>query len=476
VKKARSPALRQVAGVLGGYGAAIFAQRAAGLVVVPVLTWSLAPEELGAFAVLATLSYFAFMTLVDLGLGTAAFRLAADDSANGREVFMSALLTRNAVAIVCFAGAFALRSQIAQLLLGDSQATLAVTLSAGTLLLRANTQTLTDWLRHRGRDRVVAWFVASLGLLEAALAILFIVVLQRGYTGWMAALVAAQLATLGPLVFASRDLFGSGTARSTRALLALGWPLGVMQSLYALRELDRFLVLTFDSLSEAGRYDVAIKLAAPFAALNTVLVLALEQRAFALRYQKRLLLRAGAFLHIYASLTCVFAFAVAMLAPELLLVVSPGYRAAAPAAGALLFLPTLEGIRRVAGLPMDLSKRTSGWFWVAALNGAVALLSAWLLIGRLGGLGASLSLVFGAWVGCALASRFAKLAAPEHSIAIAKPLFLPVLGIALAPTMLLFFARAWSDLPARLGMLLLFVAACLFLLPVNKRTWAAFEA
>jgi O-antigen/teichoic acid export membrane protein len=274
-------------------------------------------------------------------------------------------------------------------------------------------------------------------------------------------------------VYASRDLFRSAALRSTRALIALGWPLGVMQSLYTLRELDRFLVVTFDSLSEAGRYDVAIKLTVPLAALNTVLILALEQRAFALRDSRRLVLRARAFLHIYVSLTCVLAFSVAMIAPELLLVVAPDYRTAAPAAGALLFLPTLEGIRRVAGLPMDVSKRTSGWFWVAALNGAVALLSAWLLIGRLGGLGAALSLVAGGWVGCALASRFARAAAPESRIPIARPLWLPVLGIALASTMLLSFAHAWSGLPARLGALALFSATCLLTLPLNKRTWAA---
>ena len=85
---------------LGAYGIALAIQRAFGILMVPVLTWAVIPAELGAFAVLTTLAFITFMTLVDLGIGTMAFRVASEDDANPSEVFVTVLWTRVVAALV----------------------------------------------------------------------------------------------------------------------------------------------------------------------------------------------------------------------------------------------------------------------------------------------------------------------------------------------------------------------------------------
>ncbi|MEZ4222859.1 MAG: oligosaccharide flippase family protein [Polyangiaceae bacterium] len=458
--------------ILGPYGVALTLQRVAALVVVPVLTWTLRPAELGAYAVLGTLAYFAFMALVDLGLGMAAFRLAADDGSDPPSLFASVLWIRLAIALSFFSLAWLTREQITRWLIGEAGDPRAVLVAVGTLVLRAATQTMSDYLRFLGRDRAAALFLGTLGVLEATFAFVFVWIMRWGYQGWVAALLAAQLIALPPLAFATRRILKVGNRSAVRLTVALGWPIGVMQALYALRELDRFLVGKLHSLGEAGSYDVAVKLGAPFAAFNTVLILGLEQRALTTREPLQLMQVARAFARAYLATLSVAAFLVAMLSPEILLLFGPDYRGAAPTAAVVLFLPALEGVRRTAGLGMDLRKRTRGWFWVAAANGAVAIALALLLSRRFGGMGAAVGLVLGAAAGCHVAARACVPLGADYCVPVRGAVVLAIAGAVLAVAALGRWPVVWEHLPWRLAAALGFGALCARLFPFGRQTWS----
>lgn len=453
---------------LGAYGIALAIQRAFGILMVPVLTWAVSPAELGAFAVLTTLAFITFMTLVDLGIGTMAFRVASEDDANPSEVFVTVLWTRVVAALVVGAVVLSLRGPVAHWLVRDSDATLAVSLAWGTVLARAITQTLTDWYRHLHRDRAVAIYVGALGVLEPLLAVLLVVVCKLGFTGWIAALLTAQVVAGLPLAVGAKEMvLHRGSASMARRLLRLGIPVGLMQSLHALRDLDRYLVARLESLPAAGVYEVAIKLAAPIAALNVLLALALEPRALAAREPPKLLKQASAFINVYTAYAASGAFLVAMCAPEILLVFAPEYRGAAAAAGVLVFVPVLEVHRRVFGLPLDLAQRTRGWLWVTLANAGVALGVAVALVPRLGGLGAALGLTAGAALGAWVARAVARgLEGP-----MLRALGVAAVGGPLAAVALHRLPVPVSGLPLRLALAATFAIACFVLIPAGASSW-----
>jgi hypothetical protein len=163
-----------------------------------------------------------------------------------------------------------------------------------------------------------------------------------------------------------------------------------------------------------------------------------------------------------------------MLAPELLLVVDPSYRAAAPLAALLVFLPSLEGVRRLSGLPLDLAKRTRGWVVVAVLNGLVAVGIAFALVPALSGAGAAIGLLAGAAAGAGAAELLARALPSAERLRAPwiRALVTAGGGAALASTVLTRAPTPLEHLPHRLAALVVYAVAAFALLPVGRRAWA----
>lgn len=405
---------------MAGYGLAVTLGKLASLVAVPAVTWVLAPETLGRFAVLNSLALLAFAVLIDFGLDVAAMRIGADRPwSSRRDVFATLLTARTALALVVALGVYLLRAPLSAWLTGEARHGWAVGWISISILVGAPGRSLTNWLRINGHHRRAATAIAVLGVLEAVLLIAFVVGARLGLLGLVWARVGSQVGTLVVLAILARDLFGGRfRVRWIGELTRLGAPLGLLYALYSLREIDRYVVAERASLHHAGLYDLAVRVAAPLALVNFALTMALEPEAYRAyggeSFQRRITL----FFRGYVVGGCAVATFAAALAPELVSLFGERFRAAAVAIPGMLFLEVVEGVRRMSGLGGELARRTGLWAVAALVNAAIALPLAWWSIPDAPLIAAPVSLLLGAAVAAVVADR---LAARVH------PMRLPVI-------------------------------------------------
>ena len=399
---------RGLLGAVTGYGAAVTVGKLASLVAVPAVTWVVAPETLGTFAILNSLALLAFAVLVDFGLDTAALRLGADAPDARRRIFSSLLSARVVLATLVALLVYAAREPLSAWLTGDARHGWAVGWLALSIAVGAPGRTLTNWLRVNERHRAAASAIAALGVIEAVLLVALVVFSHLGLVGLVWARVGSQVASLVVLAVLARDLFGARPrARDVLELARLGLPLGLLYVLYSLREVDRYLVGERASLHYAGVYDLAVRVAAPLAMANFALTMALEPVAYRAHAQAAFAPRLNAFFRGYVVLGCAIAAFASALAPEIVLLFGQQFRAAAIAIPGMLFLEVVEGVRRMSGLGGDLAKRTGLWAIAALVNALVALPLAWWSIPIAPLVAAPASLLLGAAVGAAVATHLA---------------------------------------------------------------------
>lgn len=401
-------------GAVSAYGFALGAGRLVSLIAVPLVTWALAPKELGAFAVLNSAMALAFAMTIDFGLDTASVRMASDERGASRaSIFTTLLLLRLGLTVVVASLLSLARDPLATLLLGDASAAHLVPWLALTLLFGSPARVISNWLRVEGRHRPVAFAMGLVGALEGGLFIVLVYGLRWGLTGLIAGRVAAQALALIPLLVTGRAIFRARPRLSWIApMLRMGLPFAVLYLLYSLREVDRFLVAELASLSDAGVYDLAVRVAAPLAIVNMALTMALEPWIYARHTHPDVGADIDRFLRAYVWVGACGCFVVGALAPELVALVGPEYRAAAVAVPAMLFLELVEGVRRVAGLGGELANRTSLWASAALLNAIVVVGVSVALIPSLPQLGAPIALVAGATGGAVVANALAERIRP----------------------------------------------------------------
>jgi O-antigen/teichoic acid export membrane protein len=414
---------------------ALLLARLAGVAVLPLLSRAITPETLGRFAVLSSFLVVSFAALVDLGLGVAAIRLAAGASeAEATSWFRRALALRVVLGAAVAAGILVAARPLSRLLLGDDSATSLAPWMAASVLLGAPSRLLSDWLRHAGRHVALSRLLGLLGIAESAGIVVLVVVAHLGLVGLFAARVGAQFVTLLLLLWVSRPLlslrFGN---TSLRRLVTLGAPIGGLHVLMVLRELDRYVIARLASAGAAGNYDMAARLSAPFTFANTALILALEPEAYRARKGAEAQIRRFAVGYVVVLAT--LAFAAAMIAPELLALVAPGYGLALAAVPGLLFVDVAEGVRRLAGLGGELAERTGLWGYAAAVNVAVGLGLTLVLVPRFGIAGAATGLLCGTLASALVASLLGRRVHPL-TLPIGRAVLVVALGAALAAALL----------------------------------------
>ena len=402
---------RSLLRAIGTYGLALAVARGVSVLAVPLVTWAVAPDDLGAFAVLNSLVVLTFATVVDFGLDTAALRLASDEVGERRRCIFSTLVAlRMLLAAAGTCGLVLIRDRAAEALGSGRYADLLPWLAL-TLLLGSPARAISNWLRVEGRHLPVALVMGLVGALEGGLFIVLVYLLRWGLDGLVAARLASQVVVLLPLLWLGRGVLRTRPSwRWVSPLFRLGVPFAALYALTGLRELDRYIVAELGSLSVAGVYDLAVRAAAPLGMLNLALMMTLEPVLHARHADATLGRDVDAFLRGYAWLGGSLSFLVAMGCPELSSWVSEPYRAVVVVVPGMLFLEVLEGVRRIAGVGGELSRRTELWIVAAAVNAAVTVVLSLWLVPRFPLLGAPAALLAGTASGTLVAHRLGERA------------------------------------------------------------------
>lgn len=446
------PPARSLLRATGAYVAALTLARGVSLVAVPLVTWAVSTEELGEFAVLNSVVLLSFAIMVDLGLDTAGIRLASEESGKRRRSVFSTLLGFRMLLAGAVAGLLVLfRQPVAELALGADEHADLIPWLAFTLVLGSPARAVSNWLRVEGRHMPVALAMGVVGALEGGLFIVLVYGLRWGLEGLVVGRVAAQAIALLPLLWIGREVLLTRPSRRWIApLFRIGVPFAALYALTGLRELDRFLVAELGSLSAAGVYDLAVRVAAPLGMLNLALMMTLEPALHARRADENLGRDVDTFLQAYIWLGGSVSFVVAVFGPELAGLVSESYRAAVLVVPAMLFLEVLEGARRIAGVGGELAQRTGLWIATAAVNASLTIgLSLWL-IPRFPLLGAPTALVVGAAAGTLVANRLAE-GVRQLELRVARGVLVCVIGATAATYLVSLDRHGAASLVARVA-------------------------
>jgi O-antigen/teichoic acid export membrane protein len=253
------------------YASGAVVGKALGLVMLPVLTRALTPEEFGRFDVLSTLSS-ALITMLLLGTDVAAIRLYFDRrTPRDRAELLTSWYALTAV--ITLAVAFILivaRSWISLELFGTVELEGAVAI-VGLVVVAGTFQVLVlGALRARGSSGPYGLLSSMALVLNAVLTIGFLVFWRPDASAVLAALAVSWTSSaLIGFAIVRRDLHGRPSVAIARRLLALGLPLAPAVALvWAADFFQRVILLNAASPQDVAYFAVAIR----FGSVATLMV------------------------------------------------------------------------------------------------------------------------------------------------------------------------------------------------------------
>ena len=386
------------------YGLTTALTRLMGLITLPLLTKSLAPEQYGLIDSLSVL-LAVVVGFCTFGQDSAIARMFYDteDHEQRRRIVSQGLFIQLAFALPMTLLLLAGHGVVLRVFYGSApyarELLLAVLAIPATMVLQSS-RNLLKWTFARG-----PFITLSLGLSVCQMTLIVGFVWGGGLEiqGYFLALLFSNVlfAILGAYYCRGYWTAAAGLSRM-REMLAFGWPyMAAAVVAYLVPAVDRLCVITALSLEQAGYYAVGFRVASlmllPVMAFQTAwgpFCYALYKEPDAAETYNRILL--------YFTMVVAFgAFALALVAaPVIELLARPEYLAGAGVVLPLAFGGALQGISWITGIGIDLSKKT-GYSLASYLIGLLVTLGAmWALVGHFGILGVSVGVMLGSLAQC----------------------------------------------------------------------------
>jgi len=377
------------------YAAAGQLSRVASFVLLPFYTWHLDPADYGVNELLsqsiAVLGYLAGINM------TAAMARHYFDSADPRHrrLVVSTTLWSVLVAALLLGGVLALFAAPLGALVSDRAGMPALVLmTLGILVLQLLREVYWRYLQTEERSKAFAIFAVSKTLVEVGLQLVLVGLLGRGLRGFFeAVLLGEALSVLAlALTLAPRTGFGF-SAPLFRQLAAYTLPLvpnGVLQ--FCLHQSNRYILDDLQGEAAVGLYSYACKLGQiPFFLILTPFLMVWYPFVFSIgdeARQKDMIARISAY---FLALVAALSLAVSLLAPELARLLSsrPDFVGAWTAIPLVCLGYWLWGAFQMAQTGFYVRKRTGSLPWLTGAAVVVIVTANYLLIPRLGWLGAA---------------------------------------------------------------------------------------
>lgn len=243
------------------YGGALIVSKSLVLVLLPIYSRELTPEEYGVYSLLLT-SAAVVSGVMSLGFGTAVLRHAVvNKTRDPRDYYVSAL-TWHLLLVVCAAPlALLFADDISLALLGGRGHGDWVFLTITTAVLTTAALSPASYLRYRERARALSSLRIGQFALLGALNVFVLLVLDWGIRGLLLSEALVASLFLVATVAASRDgLSGRFTGATLRELLQYGLPLvPATLSMTALLAADRYFLNGLGYARELGLYSMAYR-------------------------------------------------------------------------------------------------------------------------------------------------------------------------------------------------------------------------
>lgn len=381
------------------YGLGSVAGKAAGLLVVPIFTRLLMPDEFGRMDVLNALVSAAILVLF-LGTDVAALRLFFDGRSprEQRQLLSTWYALTVGIVIPPAIGLVLAAEPVAQVLLGSPGHASAIV--AVGLALVAGTAHLTSLgvLRALGRPWMYAMLEGGALIANAILAVVLLVVLRADATSVIVALAAtwAVAALLGAAAIWPAISTGP-TNGSARSLLLLGLPLApAVVATAAADFFHRAYLLGSAGAAEAGYYSLALRYSSIALLVSVAIQLAWQPHAFRLGRHPDVdlrLAREGLGITIVLTMSAVV---LQLVSPESVAFIGAGqYAASLPAVALSLASAAALGLFGVVSLQSVIAKATRDVGAAVTLGVVIALALSVTLAPRFGATGTALAVFIG---------------------------------------------------------------------------------
>jgi O-antigen/teichoic acid export membrane protein len=394
--------IRQIVRHAGVFGAGAILSRLASVVLLPLYTHHLRPEDYAIIAIVdLTVSLLAI--LASGGIASAAMRahFATLDKHHHDRVWWTGLVGTTVGAALVVVPALMLSDSLAVLAFGHNQEDGAyfLGLALATLSVSGITHLIETYFRARKASTLLVSVSLGRLLLNIALNVTFLVGREMGVAGILwGNLISVTLtaAFLGGIFLRNQGPFALDRTLAV-SYWRFGWPLVIYGILSVLmHEADRYVLRLFVDLEEVGIYSVAYQIGqgvntlviTPFVTIWSVMVYEIARDANAKAIYARVFKQ------------FVFGLGLVMLGTSLFIEAALSFIAPAeyaPAAGivpvvclAYLFFSLHEHFK----VPALLANRTTALLPVAGLCAAANVFFNILLIPRFGGLGAAWASVF----------------------------------------------------------------------------------
>jgi O-antigen/teichoic acid export membrane protein len=379
------------------YGLGGLVSRIIAVVLLPVYTRYLTPEDYGQIETLIALTTVMGL-LLRAGITSAFFRFYfdADDDEGRRLVLRTSFWFTMGAGTVGLVALLVLAEPVSQALFGTSGAADLVRASGVALWATVNYEQLTSLFRVE--ERSVAFVCASLVnvFLTIGTTLLLVVVLEEGPLGVIVGSLTGTLVVYLALLGYRREQLGLQLDRHLlREMNRFGLPLVPSAlMLWVTNFSDRFFLVKLADVAEAGLYSVGVRVASAMVLLLTAFRMAWPAFAYSIRDDDEAR-RTYAFVLTYLTVvTAWVALGLTLLAPWIVdLLAAPSFSESATVVGPLAFSTVAFGAYIVFAIGIGRARRTQ-FNWV--ITGLAAIVNVALnltLIPRTGMLGAAIATV-----------------------------------------------------------------------------------
>jgi O-antigen/teichoic acid export membrane protein len=367
--------LRQLAGQSAIYGLGGLVSRILAVLLLPLYTAYLEPDDLGAVGVLVALNAV-LVTILRGGVSSAFFRFWFDspEPARQRTVLRTSFWFTMGMATLGLVAGWVFAAPIAEALsLGDEE--WLVRAQFVGLWAQMNYEQLTAVFRVEQRaSRFLAASLANVAITIGA-TVLLVVGLDEGALGVIVGNFTGTLVVYLALLAYRREQLGLELDRPLlRAMQKFGWPLVPSAlALIAINFSDRLFIAHLASLAEVGMYELGVRIASAMVLLLTAFRMAWPAFAYSIEDEDEAR-RTYAFVLTYlVAIASWAALGLGLLAPWLVRLLAPtndafwpGERVVAP----LAFAAALFAGYIVVSIGIGRARRTA-FNWVVAGTAAV---------------------------------------------------------------------------------------------------------
>ena len=247
------------------YAVGNIARRLVGFVMLPIYTRFLTPADYGVIGLLTfALALFEPIFGARLTRAIPKFYFEVTDARSKRAVLWGALILTGAVSAITMLALFFTRGIGAELLFGSRKYALALGLFSVNLLSQPVEQTGMTYIRLQERSRLFLGFSMAKLLLQVSLNLLLVVYWRGGVVGVVESGVISSI-VMGMVltVFVAIHERPAFDWTLTRKMLRFAWPLWLsgIAGLY-IGSSGAMYLRVFDTLSDVGRLELALKFAA----------------------------------------------------------------------------------------------------------------------------------------------------------------------------------------------------------------------